>query len=308
MESDDDRSLEKQRKAWDMYRRKVREKWNKSAVDTMMRVGTNWNANEKRNLHHDMINNAVELIDEIRRNRLSTKEQQFADAFMSQKFFIVHASDINLIKREDLKRQFNQTKDEAEKAKRDMDKLFIGSRRYLVINNIKFPTNHSTLKDIDGLGNADYVFFSLEVGNRLQKTYSKFGKIFYRIPYVRENIALRYSSITLADQLECNPQSNKMIKGLSDKTRKYLSERIFTPYKIMFSGFDNCLRGLLYSIISVTRYLEQDEYMKKDAEKILQARNDDEMNRVINGLFRPEIRVPRMFSAGINEYQVIRKY
>ncbi|WP_340618137.1 hypothetical protein [Xenorhabdus entomophaga] len=281
MKSNESSKLELQRKYWDKYREETRRRWNEKAVDTMIEKGRKWH----RNLHDDLRWNIEELRNEIQRNPLSDKEQQFANAFRSKKLFIVHASSAVLTN--------NPQKN-----------LLICSRQYLEDKKMKFSTDNSTQDDVYELGNLDYVFFSLEVGDKLQKSRSRFGNNFYRIPYTKNNVALRHSSMTLVDQLAPESYDGKMIKGLTSSTRDYLKRRNFMSCRVFFLGIDNCLDGLLYSIIIETRNLNE-EKLKSDAEKILCARTDDEMNRVINGLFRPEVRVPRIFSASIAEYQAI---
>ncbi|PHM73489.1 hypothetical protein [Xenorhabdus kozodoii] len=276
--------LQRQRKAWDKYRECVRDRWNKNAINRMMNNGSRWRLlGFTRNLHISMQNNIDELRCKIL--PLSNEEQQFADAFMGKNFFIVHATNANLTN--------NPAKN-----------LLIYSSCRLKVNKIEFPEHNSSYQDRFGLGNDDYVFFSLEVGNTLQKPYSIFGLNFFRIPYKRENMALRHSVMTLIDQIKLEPPKSRMIKNISESARKHLETRNFTREKTHFCGIDNCLEGLLYSIVLEIRDLGNYSWMKNDANLILSARTDDEINQVINGLFRPEVRVPKMVGIPSGFYQV----
>ncbi|BET96676.1 hypothetical protein [Xenorhabdus taiwanensis] len=286
MNNDEKEKLElQQRKAWDKYRGCVRSRWNTSAINRMMANGSRWRLFWPRNLHNDMQNNIKNLQHKIQIQPLSNEEQQFANAFMRNDFFVVHASDVNLINNPERN-------------------LLIYSRYRLQEKGIEFPTHHSSTQDILGLGNDDYVFFSLEVGNTLQKPFSLFGANFYRIPYKRENMAFRHSSMTLIDQINLNAPDGKMIEKISIRAREHLKCRAFLRENVHFCGIDNCLEGLLYSIILETRDLSRLS-MKNDASLILSARTDNEMNSVINGLFRPEIRVPRMLGIPSGSYQTV---
>ncbi|MEQ1962485.1 hypothetical protein ABLB69_04765 [Xenorhabdus khoisanae] len=284
MNPDKNRELELQRIYWNKYREEVRKRWNKKAVDRMADKGTRWHFFGARNLHDYMQDNIEELRHEIQINPLSNEEKQFTDAFMKKDFFIVHASSADLTNNVD-------------------NNLLIYSRLRLGGKDIVFPTYHSSVEDRGGLGNDDYIFFSLEVGNSLQKPYSRFGTNFYRVAYKKENIALRHSSMTLIDQIGNESPNSRMINNISLAAHSYLDGRQFIRHRVFFSGIDNCLLGLLYSIILETRKFG--ERLKEDAKQILSARTDDEINRVINGLFRPEVRVPRMFGATKGDYQVI---
>ncbi|MDX7986435.1 hypothetical protein FE392_03680 [Xenorhabdus sp. 12] len=278
--------LELQRKYWDIYRENVRSRWNKQAVDTMMNEGKAWHREGNRNLHDDIKRNIDDLQREIQAHPYSPEEEQFANAFMGKKFFIVHASSNDL----------------NDNSKRE---LLICSHRYLEKKGTGFFKNNTTIDDVRELANDDYVFFSLEVGGELQKKRSRFGNKFYRIPYTKENVSLRHSSMALVDQILLTAPDSRMIKGLTNGANVHLDHRRFINHRIIFSGIDNCLTGLLYSIILTVRKFNIT--LQRDRETILYARSDKEISDVINGLFRPEIRVPRMFSASVGEYKKILK-
>ncbi|MDX7991877.1 hypothetical protein [Xenorhabdus littoralis] len=292
MSPNEERELELKRKYWDKYRETVRSRWNQKAVDRMMEKGSIWKLFfTRRNLHVDMQNNIDRLKHEINLKPLSNDEQKFADVFMGKDFFIVHASKADLRSNDD-------------------QRLFIYSRCRLEEKSkeekkIEFPEYHSSPQDIERLGNDHYVFFSLEVGNTLQKKVSRFGYHFYRIPYKKENIALKHSAMVLLDQLDPKPEQTRMLNTISSLAHKFLSDRYFERYQICFFGIDNCLQGLLYSIILETRRWKEKSGLDKDVDVILSSRTDDEINKVINGFFRPEVRVPRMLGALRGDYQAI---
>ncbi|OTA20579.1 type III secretion system effector and immunogenic protein OspC2 [Xenorhabdus beddingii] len=238
------------------------------------------------NLHFNMRT----MADDLRKSlgNLTNEESTFAENFMSQAFYIVHVSDKNFTEN-------NSTGD-----------LNLYSRVRLLEKGVEFNNRNSTPDDIKRLGNDDYVFFSFEVGEEPKKIQSRFGCFFYRVRYTPRNFSLRHSSMVLFDHL--SPKQH-LIKGInrtidhldiSVVSKDHLRERRLRRGRSIFSGYENSINGLLYSIIHDIRELKDEN----DKKKLLSARSDKEINLIVNGLFRPEVRVPRMIGILRGGYQL----
>lgn len=154
----------------------------------------------------------------------------------------------------------------------------------------------SSLSDNKALGHDDYVFFSLEVGEEPKKTKSRFGSNFYKIDY--NHLALKYSSMVLVDQYLQEAPKDCRISNLSEKGKKILDEnRRHFSEDIMYQGQDLSIISLGCAIIKKARLLP-----KEDQNLILNSKTDDEINNIINGFYRPEIRVPGMVGIKRNNF------
>ncbi|MBI6547770.1 hypothetical protein [Xenorhabdus lircayensis] len=294
--------------AWDKFRRATRQCWASRAIDRMSKTMTeraeegvskiiyDFNKTEcyddSPNLHFNMRT----ITDDLRNSlgKFTNEELEFAKSFKSKEFYIVHVSDKYLI-------------DNLNNSKKDLN---LYSRVRLEEKKISFNKYNSSVKDISRLGNDDYVFFSLEVGIIPKKTKSVFGNYFYRIRYSGDNISLMHSSMVLFDNLMpkkhlgqpfCCKRLFERLK-ISDSSKAQFRARKLCRGKSSFSGFYHSLNGLLYSIIHVIRELENED----DKKELLSARSDEEINLIINGLFRPEVRVPRMIGFVEGSYQVTK--
>ncbi|EHJ4094685.1 hypothetical protein [Escherichia fergusonii] len=76
---------------------------------------------------------------------------------------------------------------------------------------------------------------------------------------------------------------------MSEEAYNYLSERNIENKETMFIGKD-IKTGLVMSLIKPFRNIPDD-----DKEKLLSINTVDGMNKLTNGIFRPEIKVPRHF-------------
>ncbi|MDC9607297.1 hypothetical protein [Xenorhabdus griffiniae] len=87
---------------------------------------------------------------------------------------------------------------------------------------------------------------------------------------------------------------------ISEIAIRRLQKRCLSRYGCCFYGYNNNINGLLNAIISTTRILPLD-----DARKILNFSSDYDINMIVNDLFRPEIRIPRIFVAEQGTYQQV---
>lgn len=149
----------------------------------------------------------------------------------------------------------------------------------------------------DSMGNGDFVFFSLEVGAQPRKPTSRFGSVRYRFDVDRHAMLREDAWVSMDDmhleKLGLAPdRPTPLVMGLlqpfdrmpaSDAPNGRLSTHVF------FGG--DVRRGMALALIDRIRFLRAPE--SRDA--LLRATSDDELNRVLNGLFRPEMKVPRAF-------------
>ncbi|WP_340618479.1 hypothetical protein [Xenorhabdus entomophaga] len=291
--------------AWSKLRWATRRRWANRAIDQMSQAIAgnqdsdmvyDFNKKPSDKCFPDLHSNMWTVTNDLRQSlgEFTDEELNFEKVFKSKEFYIVHASDKNLINKPDnLKRDLN-----------------IYSRLRLEEKGIPFSDNHTTITDMEDLGNNDYVFFSLEVGQTPKKIKSRFGNYFYRIRYSGGNLSLRYSSMTLFDQIDPVshlskfPAERKRLLDylkITDNSKQHLRARRLRRGTSFFSGALNSINGLLNSIIRDIRLLENES----DRKKLLSARSDDDINMIVNALYRPEVRVPRMIGFVEGDYEMI---
>ncbi|MDR5759979.1 hypothetical protein [Caballeronia sp. LZ035] len=199
---------------------------------------------------------------------LDGQEESFAENFFGMPFYATHATHARVLS--------------------PGGDLVLYSRKRLMEKEIAFLDDNSTDMDVNGLGNDDYVFFSLEVGEKPAKDWSRFGNRMYRVKY--DHPAFAYASMSLLDQLELEPPSPEAL-NLSEEASDILFGRSFERPDVMFHGRDRSIVGLLHSIIHAARKLPPE-----DRQIILNARAEPDIDKIINYVFRPEIRVPGMIA------------
>ncbi|WP_322028877.1 hypothetical protein [Paraburkholderia sp. J76] len=179
-------------------------------------------------------------------------------------------------------------------------KVSIFSRRRLLHNHpeIVFAEQNTSGADIITAGNDDYVFFSLECGRQSQKQYSRFGSKAYRFDLNQG--AFKYAWASLNDMVDPKHSATLVntFRSLTDDDRirlKNMTRLTNNPVNI-FKG-KHILDGIALSIIGISRLLSNNA-----AEELLAARQPHEVDRVMNMLFRPEIKVARYFFADNYEY------
>ena len=202
-------------------------------------------------------------------SRLDSQEIEFLKYVQATPFIVTHASNASVIK--------------------PSGALEIFSRKKLESKNIDFCKYNSNKSDIDELANDDVIFFSLESGREVEKRKSRFGYTIYSTSF-EQPVFEQVAWMSLREQLNNRVGDVKRhIAGLSDESYKLIVlER--TPNKqSMFLGKDTKL-GLGLSLIKLFRKLPQ-----LDRAYLLSTSNEKALNKLINGIYRPEVKVPRSF-------------
>lgn len=164
------------------------------------------------------------------------------------------------------------------------------SREKLIERGIDFDMDHTASQDISQLSNDDFVFFALEYGMYPKKHASRFGTTLYRFDF-DEPLFQEVAWLSLVEMLySVTPDLSRHIKGLRPEEYRKLSGRGIPPLSAVFIGKD-MKTGLALSIINDLRQHVSIECR----EALLQNPDEVRMDGLINGLYRPEIKVPRHF-------------
>ncbi|CAG9411211.1 hypothetical protein NVI2019_OHEONHNH_00728 [Providencia alcalifaciens] len=201
---------------------------------------------------------------------LVQEEIGFLDNLLQMPFTATHASDANIVNEKGI--------------------LSLFSRKKLEQRGMEFDESHSGKEDINRLSNDDFVFFSLEPGDKIQKCGSRFGHTLYRINFDTTPFS-QVSWGSLQDQVlnHTGGSVEKYLEGLSDEAYEILTSRFIGNEKSMFCG-ENIKVGLGLSLLRLLRELPQEDRLT-----LLASRSVTEVNRVVNGIYRPEIKVPKHF-------------
>lgn len=243
------------------------------SYDYMFQFGTYWN--DMPGKHEEK---GIKLMQKLSRENISNlrkelktldkQEVEFLDAILQVKLRATHASDATLINKNDT---FN-----------------IYSRKILTDKNISFPKCHSD-NEIDTLANDDFVFFSVDPGEENKKAASRFGSKIYSVD-INQPVFEQVACISIYDMLIPRPPDiRKHIQGLSDEAIQTLRKKDQSKYGFTFFGKE-MRAGLGLYILKRLRAIPEN-----DRQKILAMRSEDELNHVINGIARPEIKVPKYF-------------
>lgn len=202
-------------------------------------------------------------------SRLDSQEIEFLKYVQTTPFIVTHASNANIIK--------------------PSGALEIFSRKKLESRNIDFCEYNSEKKDIDELANDDFVFFSLETGSEVEKRKSRFGYTIYSTGF-EQPVFEQVAWMSLREQLSNRVGNVKRhIAGLSDESYKLICLERTENKKSMFLGKDTKI-GIALSLIKLFRKLPQ-----LDRAYLLSTSNEKALNKIINGIYRPEVKVPRSF-------------
>ncbi|WP_414825964.1 hypothetical protein [Serratia sp. T13T92] len=209
-------------------------------------------------------------------NPLAIDEQSFLDFFIKQDFYLVHATN--------------------KKFENNDGHIQLKSRTRLLKDNVNHVSNSEV--DIDRLKNEDYVFFSLEIGEPLWKSCSRFGQSYYKIKFHHE--PFKYASMVLLDQL-LREWVTIHIEGISTDGKLALEKNRhrLDVFGVMFHGRESSIYGLAYNIISTSRLLPE-----VDRKLIITARDPRQLNAIINSFFRPEIRIANIVNVSRGKYTV----
>lgn len=272
--------LEKQNLASNIITRAIRNYVADKAYSHMFSTGRAWkemsiSLTGIKAMRQISTNNIRKLYQEL--TPLNDKEAIFFERMLKMKFTATHASNAIITNKNNIMELF--------------------SRRKLVQRDINFEKNHTEVDDIKEIANDDFVFFSLEPGEGGKKSRSRFGKYIYNVDFESPVFAL-IAWGSLQDQiLNTTGDVRRHIKGLSEETYRYLSEQNIENKETMFIGKD-MKTGLAMWLIKLFRKIsDEDRY------KLLSMNTVNDMNKLINGIFRPEIKVPRhYFSKSVDVY------
>ncbi|MCY0924482.1 MULTISPECIES: hypothetical protein [unclassified Streptomyces] len=251
--------------------RKMREKGGQKAYAHMYDAGILWQA---KNPGEDLNvkNLSRRNIERLQRSLqpLREEELEFYRTFLAAEFFATHTTSGPVLNEE-----------------KNLLNLF--SRQKLIERGVKFNIANSPQEDIEWLGNDDYVFFSLEVGKEPKKPSSRFGGRTFRFDFARPEFTDAGWVSLVEMRFAGTPKLQGHIPGLPDEDYGAVSRRELDRFGIVFYGGD-MIRGLGLSILERIRGMSD-----KSQEAMLTMRDDAGLNKLVNGLFRPEIKVPRHF-------------
>lgn len=248
---------------------------------SMLRNGPKWywelNSGEDLTIKRLSAENIGGLRNEVNSANLKHYEKDFIRSLIDEPLYITHAAPSSA----DIKRPDGTVS------------LF--SRKKLEEKQIAFNAGNTTGHDIEMLANDDHVFFSLEAGDQPQKDSSRFGDKLMRFKFDQPKI-LNNATLHLVDPLTAIPPSvGSRFDAIEDYKNEEeaadaieeLESRAYTPGGATFHGAQMKI-GLALSIIKVCRESMPDDMSRKLLE-------GESVNRIINGLFRPTVMIPRHF-------------
>ncbi|UVE69348.1 hypothetical protein L2Y90_21680 [Burkholderia pyrrocinia] len=154
--------------------------------------------------------------------------------------------------------------------------------------DIGFSDANSTMSDIKWARNDDYVFFSLECGDIAKKQTSAFGSTLMRFNIDQPQFS--HAWLSMNDMYK--PRKNTMrehLPNLDEEDYEKAQANVYTynRSKYVFSG-RHMIPGVGLSLIHAIRGMSD-----KAQTMILGAESEFDLNKVMNGMFRPELKVPR---------------
>jgi hypothetical protein len=242
----------------------------RDAYDHMIEDGSVWGNFRRDRLTMQAV--SKQNISALRRalHPLTAAEAHFYQQALRSRFFATHSTSAQV------------TDDDGQAV------LF--SRRKLVRGGMQFNQANTPPPDLDALATDDFVFFSLEAGDEPQKSSSRFGDTMLRFGMDHPAFS-EIAWMNLVDfAIPGTSHLERWIPGLTaeeyesiDHSRRYGRDK-------MFFGED-MLNGLILSVIKDCR----DHIDPERRDLILSPESGPSLNRLINGLFRPQIMVPRQF-------------
>lgn len=239
--------------------------------DRMIQNGAIWKGapigTEKSLINGISKNNLHTLRKEL--DVLSTQESKFLGAFFEVPLYATHST--------------------AAPVKREDDSVALFSRQKLIDRHIIFNTDNSPQEDIKLLGNDDFVFFALEAGSESKKPSSRFGGTTYRFefdaPAFKDAAWMSLVEMRFAQ----TPNLDRHIEGLDSDEYAKLSKRKLQPFETVFSGED-MKAGIGLSLIRDLR-----NFSPASNQRLLEHTDEVAINKLVNGFYRPEIKVARHF-------------
>jgi hypothetical protein len=224
---------------------------------------------------------AATSIDELRKSLapLTPAEIKFVDRFLRTPFYATHVTDAVIT--------------HAGVADDDKDWATLYSRDELLDRDISFDLTHSE-GDLD-LKNSDFVFFSIEAGHAQKKPASRFGQTKYRFDFKDPRFTdAAWLSTTEALKNLTPPVSENHLKGFGVADKRLVAKRKTGPEGVLAGS--NMLPGLALLIVADGRKLSSAAQAA-----ILATAEGDEMDALLNRLYRPEIKVPKRFIGPISD-------
>ncbi|WP_137199719.1 hypothetical protein [Pseudomonas sp. CFBP13528] len=230
-------------------------------------------------------------IDDLSRSNLHTLRKELGGLSAQESSFLQNFFKVPLY----------ATHSTAAPVKRDDDSVALFSRQKLIDRHIIFNTENSPQEDIKLLGNDDFVFFALEAGSEPKKPSSRFGGTTYRFDF--DATAFKESAwLSLVEmRFAKTPNLDRHIDGLNSTEYANLSKRTLQPFETVFSGGD-MKAGIGLSLIRDLRKLSP-----TTNHRLLSCTGEVEINKLINGLYRPEIKVARHFFSNNYMEAAVRK-
>jgi hypothetical protein len=164
------------------------------------------------------------------------------------------------------------------------------SRRRLVRDGAEFNQANTPPSDLSALATDDFVFFSLEAGDEPQKASSRFGDTMLRFGMEHPAFS-EVSWMNLVDfAIPGTQHLEQWVPGLTaEEYESIYSSRRYGRDKMFFG--EDMINGLILSVIKDCR----DHIDAERRDMLLSLERGPSLNRLINGLFRPQILVPRQF-------------
>ena len=296
------KQIEKDRKTLWNSGKPLREDFNKAPTEkvkiikptlTEVEIAQNvTNSQEGTRKLHEISKNNLECLQDDVREDMSSDEFKLYCNFMNADIYATHFSDNELL--------IEPTA---------TSKVFsLHSRVKLVADGkIKFDPANTTERDVIELANDDNIFFSLDIGKEGAKNISRFGDTRFRVPFENDKIQ-QHGWLTMYDQLEpglafadsARLQKTYNLEGDDLKKIKTLHATLdhnvknsgtkHKAYEGIFSAKD-MKEGMALSLIRAIRGLSSDGRMK-----LLSDLSPEGLNKLLNHLYRPELKVPHMFS------------
>lgn len=255
----------------------IRRGISEGAYKKMLDKGSLWK-NHNFNNQKDLINLSKANMRQLYRSlgTLNQHESDFFARFTESRFFATHTTGAPVENGQGIVSLFSRDK--------------------LIERGIIFNENNSPQEDRELLGNDDFVFFSLEVGETPKKPSSRFGGNMFKFDLDKPSFT-SVAWLSLTDMRFANtPHLNRHIQGLSCAEYDKLSKRELPRFQTVFHGKD-MKAGIALSLIKDFR----ENLSHTSREKLLCYSTEHDLNRLVNGMYRPEIKVPRHFISDENK-------
>jgi hypothetical protein len=159
------------------------------------------------------------------------------------------------------------------------------SREKLLQRRISFDHGNTMGIDREVVGNDDSVFFSLEPGETPQKQRSRFGPNRLRVP-LNQPVFQQTAWLSLKDMAVNLPAYYRKLPWLTFREQRLLTKKGHGPDHVFFGK--DMIPGMLLTLISDARELGENS-----RKQVLNAKTDEDINTLINGFYKPEIKVPK---------------